>query len=96
MDIKTDGINKIVSLLSGGNQQKIVIAKWLNIDPKVLLLDEPTAGIDIGAKGEIINIVVNYADQGNSVIVVSSEIAELVAMCDRIIVLFWRENRGEN
>lgn len=95
LDIKTDGINKIVSLLSGGNQQKIVVAKWLNISPKVLLLDEPTAGIDIGAKGEIINIVVNYADQGNSVIVVSSEIAELVAMCDRIIVLFNGKIVGE-
>jgi ribose transport system ATP-binding protein len=95
LDIKTDGINKIVSLLSGGNQQKIVIAKWLNIDPKVLLLDEPTAGIDIGAKGEIINIVVNYADQGNSVVVVSSEIAELAAMCDRIIVLFDGKIVGE-
>lgn len=95
LDIKTDGINKIASLLSGGNQQKIVVAKWLNINPKVLLLDEPTAGIDIGAKGEIINIVVNYADQGNSVIVVSSEIAELVAMCDRIIVLFNGKITGE-
>ena len=95
LDIKTDGINKIASLLSGGNQQKIVIAKWLNINPKVLLLDEPTAGIDIGAKGEIIKIVVDYADKGNSVIVVSSEIAELMAMCDRIIVLFDGKVVGE-
>ena len=95
LDIKTDGINKIASLLSGGNQQKIVIAKWLNINPKVLLLDEPTAGIDIGAKGEIIKIVEDYADKGNSVIVVSSEIAELMAMCDRIIVLFDGKVVGE-
>ncbi len=95
LDIKTDGISKTAQLLSGGNQQKIVIAKWLNIGPKVLLLDEPTAGIDIGAKGEIIKIVVDYADKGNSVVVVSSEIAELMAMCDRIIVLFDGEIVGE-
>jgi len=87
LQIKTDGINKITQLLSGGNQQKIVIAKWLRRKPKLLLLDEPTAGIDIGAKGEIISIIREFADQGNSVILISSEIAELYAICDRIIVL---------
>jgi ribose transport system ATP-binding protein len=87
-NIKTSGINNPINLLSGGNQQKVVIAKWLNNDPKLLLLDEPTAGIDIGAKGEIIEIIEDYAAKGNGVIIVSSEISELVAMCDRIIVLF--------
>lgn len=95
LNIKTDSIEKTVSLLSGGNQQKIVIAKWLKNNPKVLLLDEPTAGIDIGAKGEIISIIEEYAQKGNSVLVVSSEIPELIAMCDRIIVLFNGKITGE-
>ncbi|MFP3041103.1 sugar ABC transporter ATP-binding protein [Treponema primitia] len=87
LNIKAENIETTISSLSGGNQQKVVIAKWLKNDPKLFLLDEPTAGIDIGAKGEIIKIIENYANQGNSVIVVSSEISELLAMCDRIIVL---------
>ena len=74
--------------MSGGNQQKVVISKWLNTNPKVMLLDEPTAGVDIGAKTEIINIIREYADKGNGVLLVSSELAELLAACDRILVLF--------
>ncbi|QTH44183.1 sugar ABC transporter ATP-binding protein [Cohnella sp. LGH] len=85
--IKTDNSNKVISLLSGGNQQKVVIAKWLEIGPKVLMMDEPTAGIDIGAKGEIIDMIRRLADQGNSFILISSELSELMAICDRIIVL---------
>ncbi|MDR0720738.1 MAG: sugar ABC transporter ATP-binding protein [Treponema sp.] len=87
LNIKTNSIDTPISNLSGGNQQKVVIAKWLKNNPKLLLLDEPTAGIDIGAKGEIIKIIEDYAGRGNSVIVVSSEISELAAMCDRIVVL---------
>lgn len=87
LDIKTDGINKTASLLSGGNQQKIVIAKWLRTNPKVLMMDEPTAGVDIGAKGEIVDIVRRFSNADNSVILVSSETAELIALCDRILVL---------
>ncbi|MDR1467933.1 MAG: sugar ABC transporter ATP-binding protein [Spirochaetaceae bacterium] len=87
LNIKTHGIDSLINSLSGGNQQKVVIAKWLKNDPKLLLLDEPTAGIDIGAKGEIIKIIEDYAQKGNSVIVVSSEIPELMAMCDKIIVM---------
>jgi len=87
LNVKTDGINKTISLLSGGNQQKVVIAKWLAANPKVLLLDEPTAGIDIGAKGEITAIIRDFADAGNSVVLVSSELVELMAVCDRVIVL---------
>lgn len=86
-NIKTDNMNKEVRLLSGGNQQKVVIAKCLKTSPKVLLLDEPTAGVDIGAKGEIIDIIRRFADQGMGVIIVSSELAELLAVSDRIIVL---------
>ncbi|MFQ7233848.1 MAG: sugar ABC transporter ATP-binding protein [Enterococcus hulanensis] len=87
-NIKTSSIDKKISLLSGGNQQKVVISKWLNTNPKVMLLDEPTAGVDIGAKTEIINIIRDYADKGNGVLFVSSELAELLAACDRILVLF--------
>jgi len=91
LNIKTSGIGKTARLLSGGNQQKIVIAKWLKTEPKVLLLDEPTAGIDVGAKGEIINLIRNFADKGNGVVLISSELAELMAVCDRILVL----NKGK-
>jgi ribose transport system ATP-binding protein len=87
LNIKTDGIQKIVSLLSGGNQQKIVIAKWLSTNPKVLLLDEPTAGIDVGAKGEVTEIIRNFADEGNSAIMISSELVGMMAVCDRILIL---------
>jgi ribose transport system ATP-binding protein len=87
LNIKTRSLDSVISNLSGGNQQKVVIAKWLKNNPKVMLLDEPTAGIDIGAKGEIIKIVEDYAQKGNSVIVVSSEIPELMAMCDKIMVM---------
>ncbi|MGM0125696.1 ribose transport system ATP-binding protein [Enterococcus sp. AZ194] len=88
LNIKTSSIEKKISLLSGGNQQKVVISKWLNTNPKVMLLDEPTAGVDIGAKMEIINIIRDYADEGNGVVFVSSELAELLAACDRILVLY--------
>lgn len=87
LNIKAQSADSQISSLSGGNQQKVVIAKWLKNNPKLLLLDEPTAGIDIGAKGEIIKIIEDYAQKGNSVIVVSSEIPELIAMCDKIIVM---------
>ena len=88
LNIKTSSIDSPINRLSGGNQQKVVIAKWLKNNPKILLLDEPTAGIDIGAKGEITQIIEDYAIAGNSVLVVSSEIPELMAMCDRIMILF--------
>jgi ribose transport system ATP-binding protein len=87
LSIKTDSMNKVISLLSGGNQQKVVIAKWLETNPKVLIMDEPTAGVDIGAKGEIINVIRTLANKGLGVILISSELAELMTICDRIIVL---------
>lgn len=95
LNVKTKSADVTINTLSGGNQQKIVIAKWLKNNPKLLLLDEPTAGIDIGAKGEIISIIDEYAAEGNGVIVVSSEISELVAMCDKIIVLVDGKKQGE-
>jgi ribose transport system ATP-binding protein len=69
--IKTDSIYKVIRLLSGGNQQKVVIAKWLAAEPDILLMDEPTAGVDIGAKVEIVNVIRELADSGKAVIVVS-------------------------
>ena len=88
LNIKTDSIHKRINLLSGGNQQKVVIAKWLNMNPKIMMLDEPTAGVDIGAKTEIIQIIRKFADEGNGVILVSSEITELLSVCDRIITIY--------
>ena len=87
LNIQTDSIRKRVGLLSGGNQQKVVIGKWLAAEPEILILDEPTAGVDIGAKSEIITIVRALADQGKGIIVISSELPELLAMSDRILVM---------
>ena len=84
--VKTAGVNVPMVSLSGGNQQKIVIAKWLKTVPRLLIMDEPTAGVDIGAKGEVIEIVREYASNGNGVLFISSEMSELLAVCDRIIV----------
>ncbi len=74
-------------LLSGGNQQKVVIAKWLGRDPDILVMDEPTAGIDVGTKAEIIQIIRRLADSGKAVIVISSEFVELLASVDRVLVI---------
>lgn len=84
--IKVSNIHKEISHLSGGNQQKAVIAKWLETNPELLIMDEPTAGVDIGAKGEIIDIVRGYAAKGNGVLFISSEMQEMMAACDRILV----------
>ena len=95
LNIVTSGIKKTISELSGGNQQKVVLAKWLNMKPRIMMLDEPTAGVDIGAKSEIIDIIRKFADEGNAVLFVSSELTELMAVCDRIITLFDGHITGE-
>ena len=87
LKIKTDGPDKLVHLLSGGNQQKVVLAKWLARTPKLLILDEPTIGVDIGAKSDIVAIVRQLADQGAAVLVISSEFEELLALSDRLLVI---------
>jgi ribose transport system ATP-binding protein len=87
LSIKTDGPDKLARLLSGGNQQKIVIGKWLVRAPRLLILDEPTIGVDIGAKSEIVETVRAMADKGMAVLVISSELEELMAISDRILVL---------
>jgi len=78
---------KAVRRLSGGNQQKVVIAKWLGTDPAVLIMDEPTAGVDIGTKTEILDTIRGLADEGMGVLVISSEYPELLAVSDRVVVL---------
>nr|WP_319776303.1 ATP-binding cassette domain-containing protein [uncultured Sphaerochaeta sp.] len=87
MSIKTSNPENSIMSLSGGNQQKVVFGKSLLTQPKVLLLDEPTRGIDVGAKGEIFNIMNNLAQEGLAIIMVTSELKELLAICDRVIVL---------
>lgn len=85
--VKANGIEDNIMNLSGGNQQKIVLAKWLMKDIKVLILDEPTRGVDVGAKVEIYNIITELAQKGVAIIMISSELPELLGMCDRILVL---------
>lgn len=85
--VKTESASNAVSTLSGGNAQKIVIAKWLATEPELLVLDEPTAGIDIGSKAEIVTLIRELARQGKAVLIVSSELAELLVASDRIIVM---------
>lgn len=87
LSIKTPSQNQLIKNLSGGNQQKVILARWLATHPDLLMLDEPTRGIDIGAKAEIQKIVVKLADQGMSLIFVSSEIDEMLRCCNRISVL---------
>lgn len=87
LGIRCSGIDQIANTLSGGNQQKVVIGKWLATKPRILLLDEPTRGIDIGAKREIYDLVFKLADQGLAIIVVSSEMPELLHLSDRILVM---------
>jgi len=87
MAIRTPGVQQKVVNLSGGNQQKVVLSKWLFTDPQVLILDEPTRGIDVGAKFEIYSIMNDLAAQGRGIVMISSEMPELLGMCDRIYVM---------
>lgn len=87
--------NRLIRNFSGGNQQKVVIAKWLAINPKVIILDEPTRGVDVGAKAEIYSVINKLAEEGVGVIMVSSELNELLGMCDRIIVIHEGRITGE-
>ncbi len=90
-DIRTSGIEQVAGKLSGGNQQKIVLGKWLATKPRVLILDEPTRGIDVGAKAEIHRIMGELAGQGLAILMISSELPEVLGMSDRILVV--REGR---
>jgi ABC-type sugar transport system ATPase subunit len=89
--IRTWGPAQLVRTLSGGNQQKVVLGKWLSTEPRVLLLDEPTRGIDVGAKAEIYRLLAHLSAKGCAMVIASSELPELLNLCDRIMVM--REGR---
>lgn len=95
MHIKTPTQETQIRSLSGGNQQKVIIGRWLLTNPEVLLLDEPTRGIDVGAKYEIYQLIINLAKQGKTIIMVSSEMPELLGVCDRILVMSGGRLSGE-
>jgi rhamnose transport system ATP-binding protein len=94
LGIRTESLNQLVGLLSGGNQQKTMLAKWLNTEPAVLILDEPTRGIDVGAKAEVHHIVDELARQGVAVVLISSDLPEVLAMSDRVLVMREGEQMG--
>ncbi len=87
MSVKTPSQKTLIKTLSGGNQQKVIIGRWLLTEPEILLLDEPTRGIDVGAKYEIYQLIIDLAKKGKGVIIVSSELPELLGICDRIMVM---------
>ena len=95
LDIRTPSATQEVRLLSGGNQQKIVVAKWLARDCDILFFDEPTRGIDIGAKTEIYKLLRALADQGKAIVMISSELPEILRMSDRIVVMCEGRITGE-
>ncbi|HNX60067.1 MAG TPA: ATP-binding cassette domain-containing protein, partial [Spirochaetota bacterium] len=85
--IKTPSVKTLIMNLSGGNQQKVLLARWLLTEPQILMLDEPTRGIDVGAKFEIHSIIADLAKEGKSILIISSEMPELLGMSDRIMVM---------
>ena len=91
LQIKTPSLEQEVSKLSGGNQQKVMFSKWLNTQPKIIILDEPTRGIDVGAKAEVHAMIQELAEKGLSIICISSDLPEVLAMSDRILIM--REGR---
>lgn len=94
MAVKTPSQKTLIRTLSGGNQQKVIIGRWLLTEPEILLLDEPTRGIDVGAKYEIYQLIIDLAKKGKGVIIVSSELPELLGICDRIMVMSNYKNAG--
>ncbi len=95
LGVKTSGTETAITTLSGGNQQKCIIARWLETDPKVLLLDDPTRGVDVGAKAELYRVIDELCREGLGIIVTSSELPELITVCDRILVLCEGRLTGE-
>jgi ABC-type sugar transport system ATPase subunit len=93
--IRTNSVKSLVTTLSGGNQQKVVLGKWLNSNPQVLVLDDPTRGIDVGAKAEIRSIIDRLAAEGRAIILISSELPEIMGMSDRILVMYGGKIAGE-
>jgi ribose transport system ATP-binding protein len=94
MNTKTPSIRQTVGNLSGGNQQKVVLAKWLAMKPRILILDEPTRGIDVGAKAEIYRQMAELTEQGITILMVSSDMEETMGMSDRVVVMHERRLKG--
>ena len=95
LQIRLERGTDLITSLSGGNQQRVVLAKWLNTEPKVLILDNPTQGVDVGAKEEIYDIILNLADEGVGIVVLSSEAQEVIRVCDRALVMYHGAIQGE-
>lgn len=95
LHIKLGKKSDLITSLSGGNQQKVVLAKWLNANPKILVLDNPTQGVDVGAKEEIYNIILKLAGVGVAIVVLSSEVQEIIRLCDRALVMYHGQVLGE-
>jgi ribose transport system ATP-binding protein len=95
LDVKTPSLRQLVQFLSGGNQQKVALGKWLVLEPRILLLDEPTRGIDVGAKQEIYRLMEELAGRGVAILFVSSEMEEILRMSDRALVMHQGRITGE-
>ena len=95
MRIKTPSLMEIIKNLSGGNQQKVLISRWLLTEPDLLILDEPTRGIDVGAKSEIYRLMTEFVRSGKAIIMISSELPEVLGMSDRIMVMHTGDKTGE-
>jgi inositol transport system ATP-binding protein len=95
MRIKTPSLLEIIRNLSGGNQQKVLISRWLLTEPDLLILDEPTRGIDVGAKSEIYRLMTEFVRSGKAIIMISSELPEVLGMSDRILVMHEGDKIGE-
>lgn len=95
LSIKVDDVDLPITSLSGGNQQKVVLAKWLSAKPKALIFDNPTQGVDVGAKEDIYDIILQLAEQGVAIVILSSEAQEIIRLCDRALVMYHGKVRGE-
>lgn len=95
LKIKTPSLDQNVANLSGGNQQKVVVAKWLATNSEIIIFDEPTRGIDVGAKKEIYNLINDLKNDGKSIIMISSELPEIIGMCDRVLIMYNGKVAGE-
>ena len=94
-NISTTGIDQEIQYLSGGNQQKVILAKWINANPKLIIMDEPTRGIDVGAKAEVYTLMRELAKKGSAILMISSELPEIIGMSDRVVVMHEGQIMGE-
>lgn len=95
LSIKVSDLDEPIASLSGGNQQKVVLAKWLSASPRIMIFDNPTQGVDVGAKEEIYDIILHLAEEGTAVVILSSEAQEIIRLCDRAYVMYHGAIRGE-